>query len=176
MPARQLLSVLIIALVAASAAAADNASDEITAQLRRGGYVLFVRHPKTNEDQADVDPLHLDNIQAQRQLTDEGRDQARQLGVVLRSLRVAVALVISSKFHRAQEATKLLDLGDVTTSTDVTEGGLVVSPKEDKRRAARSKRFWRRRLLRARTLSSSATSRISKTLPARILATWPRPR
>ena len=29
-----------------------------------------------------------------------------------------------------------MDLGEVSTSTDVTEGGLVVSPKENKRRAA----------------------------------------
>lgn len=105
-------------------------------ELQKGGYVLFVRHPKTNEDQADTDPLHLDNVQAQRQLSDEGREQARALGGTLRALKIPVDHVLSSKFHRAQEAAGLMDLGKVSTSTDVTEGGLVVSPKENKRRAA----------------------------------------
>ena len=43
--------------------------------------------------------------------------------------------VLSSKFYRAQEAAKLLDVGEVTASVDVTEGGLVVSPRENERRA-----------------------------------------
>jgi phosphohistidine phosphatase SixA len=104
--------------------------------LQKGGYVLYLRHPKTNEDQADTDPLHLDNIQAQRQLSDEGREQAKALGAAWRALKFPVDYVLSSKFHRAQEAAGLIDVGEVSTSIDVTEGGLVVSPKENKRRAA----------------------------------------
>jgi phosphohistidine phosphatase SixA len=104
--------------------------------LQKGGYVLYVRHPKTNEDQADTDPLHLDNVKAQRQLSDEGREQAKALGAALRALKIPVDHVLSSKFHRAQEAAGLMELGEVSTSTDVTEGGHVVSPKENKRRAA----------------------------------------
>jgi phosphohistidine phosphatase SixA len=103
--------------------------------LQKGGYVLYVRHPMTNEDQADTDPLHLDNIQAQRQLSDEGREQAKALGAAWRTLEIPVDHVLSSRFHRAQEAAGLMDVGEVSTSTDVTEGGLVVSPKENKRRA-----------------------------------------
>jgi phosphohistidine phosphatase SixA len=105
-------------------------------QLRLGGYILFVRHPQTHKDQADIDPLHLDNVQAQRQLTDEGRSRARQLGELLRAMEVPVGEVIASKFFRAQETAKLIDVGNVTTSVDVTEGGLVVSPAENERRAA----------------------------------------
>lgn len=39
--------------------------------------------------------------------------------------------VISSKFYRAYEAAKLLDAAEITTSIDVTEGGLVVCPNEN---------------------------------------------
>ena len=108
---------------------------DLLPELQKGGYVLFIRHPKTNPDQADTDPLHLDNVSAQRQLSDEGRKQAKALGGALRALKVPVAKVIASKFNRAQEAAKLLDLGEVTGSLDVTEGGLVVSPRENDRRA-----------------------------------------
>lgn len=110
-------------------------------RLRLGGYVLFVRHPQSHKDQADIDPLHLDNIQAQRQLTDEGRKRARQLGEVLRAIELPVSEVVASKFFRAQEAATLMGLGKVVTSIDVTEGGLVVSPAENERRAGELRRL-----------------------------------
>jgi len=127
---------LVIALTTARAVYADPpAPAELLPELRKGGYILFIRHPKTNADQADTDPLHLDNIQAQRQLSDEGRKQAQSLGEAFRALKLPIDRAISSKFYRAQEAAKLLDIGEVTASVDVTEGGLVVSPRENERRA-----------------------------------------
>jgi phosphohistidine phosphatase SixA len=126
----------LVALVTAGIACAEPpAKSEVVPELQKGGYVLFVRHPKTDPDQADTDPLHLDNVKAQRQLSDEGRKQAKALGEALRALKVPVGKVIASKFHRAQEAAKLLDVGEVTASVDVAEGGLVVSPRENERRA-----------------------------------------
>src|SRR5438093_2168805 len=129
-------SICLAVLIAVGVAYADPPSlAKLLPELRKGGYVLFIRHPKTNPDQADTDPLHLDNVKAQRQLSDEGRKQAKALGEAFRALKIPVGKVISSKFHRAQEAAKLLDVGEVTTSVDVTEGGLVVSPRENERRA-----------------------------------------
>ncbi len=112
------------------------AKADVVPALQKGGYVLFIRHPKTNPDQADTDPLHIDNVKAQRQLSDEGRKQAKELGEAFRALKLPVATVLSSKFWRAQEAAKLLELGKVEPSIDITEGGLVVSPNENLRRAA----------------------------------------
>src|SRR5437667_4857849 len=129
-------SICLAVLMAAGVAYADPPSPaELLPELRKGGYVLFIRHPKTNPDQADTDPLHLDNIKAQRQLSDEGRKQAKSLGEAFRALKLPIDKVISSKFYRAQETAKLLDIGEVTVSLDVTEGGLVVSPRENERRA-----------------------------------------
>src|SRR5437867_8672367 len=125
----------IVLVIAGLADAEPPAPGELLPELRKGGYVLFIRHPKTNPDQADTDPFHLDNIKAQRQLSDEGRKQATALGDAFRALKLPVDKVISSKFYRAQEAAKLLDVGEVTALVDVTEGGLVVSPRENERRA-----------------------------------------
>src|SRR5437879_1873544 len=94
---------------------------ELVTELRKGGYILFIRHPRTNPDQADTDHLNLDNINAQRQLSDEGRKQAKAMGEAFRSLKFPIDRVISSRFYRAQEAAKLLEIGDVTVSMDVTE-------------------------------------------------------
>jgi phosphohistidine phosphatase SixA len=122
-------------IVAGNAWAGQPLPDELLPQLRKGGYVLFIRHPKTNPDQADTDPLNLDNVKAQRQLSDEGRMQAKAMGEAFRALKIPVEKVIASRFYRAQEAAKLLEVGQVTTSLDVSEGGLVVSPRENERRA-----------------------------------------
>jgi len=126
----------LLTLAAVGLAHAEPATpDELVPELRNGGYVLFVRHPATNPDQADTDPLHLDNVKAQRQLSDKGRAQARTLGEALRALKIPVEKVISSKFNRAVEAAKLLDVGEVVPELDVAEGGLVVSTHENERRA-----------------------------------------
>src|SRR5438067_6051215 len=105
--------VCLMVLVASTAKAAEPPAN-LLPELRNGGYVLFIRHPKTNSDQADTDPLHLDNVKAQRQLSDEGRAQAKALGESLRTLKIPVGTIIASKFNRAQEAAKLLDVGEVT--------------------------------------------------------------
>src|SRR5207253_1067354 len=129
-------SICLAVLMAAGVAYADPPSPEkLLPELRKGGYVLFIRHPKTNPDQADTDPLNLDNIKAQRQLSDEGRKQAKALGEAFRALKLPIQKVIASKFYRAQEAAKLLDLGPVTPNLDISEGGLVVTPRENERRA-----------------------------------------
>jgi len=117
-------------------APASPSAAELVPTLRKGGYVLVMRHPATNPDQADTDPLHLDNVKAQRQLSDAGREQARSVGAALRQLKIPFEKVVSSKFNRAQEAAKLLGIAEVTASVDVSEGGLVVSPHENQRRAA----------------------------------------
>jgi phosphohistidine phosphatase SixA len=130
-----LVSVLVFVGVMAAAAAA-RAQDDVVHALRKGGYVLFLRHTATNPDQADTDPLNLDNIKAQRQLMDEGRNQAKALGAALRQFKIPVGKILASKFYRARETAELLDLGEVETVLDITEGGLVVSPRENRRRAA----------------------------------------
>src|SRR3982750_676135 len=91
-------------VTAGIAGAEPPSASELVPELRKGGYVLFIRHPKTNPDQADTDPLHLDNVKAQRQLSDEGRKQAKALGEAFRALKIPVGRVIASEFHRAQEA------------------------------------------------------------------------
>src|SRR3984893_10960873 len=92
-----LLMVLAATLTTTLAATAEPRRD-LLPELKKGGYVLFIRHPRTNPDQADTDPLNLDNIEAQRQLSDEGRKEARAMGESFRALQIPVEKVISSKF------------------------------------------------------------------------------
>jgi phosphohistidine phosphatase SixA len=128
-----LLTVVQHISVAADAPPAAN-KDAVVPQLLKGGLVIFFRHTKTNADQSDTDPLHLDNVKAQRQLSEEGRAQAKAIGEALHALKIPVGKVISSKYNRAQEAAKLLGFGDPEALTEVTQGGMLISPNEDERR------------------------------------------
>jgi len=97
--------------------------------------VIVFRHGATHQDQADTDPLNFDNVAKQRQLNDAGRAQARAVGEVFAAARVPLGKVYSSRFQRAAETARLIAGKDPQPTLDVTEGGLVVTPIENNRRA-----------------------------------------
>jgi broad specificity phosphatase PhoE len=131
-----ILLVLLLALGATGAWGQRAATvDEVLTALRGGGHVILVRHGATHPDQADTHPLHLDNVGRQRHLTDKGRAQARALGAALRAAGVSIDGTYSSKFQRAVETARLIAGKEPQTLLDITEGGLVVSPNENARRA-----------------------------------------
>ena len=103
--------------------------------LRQGGYVIVFRHGATHQDQADTDPLNPKNVAQQRQLNDAGRAKAKEIGEAFRKLRIPVGQIQSSVFNRAVETGTLMGLGEVTSTPDLAEGGLVVTPIENNRRA-----------------------------------------
>ncbi len=113
----------------------------LVAQMKQGGHVIVFRHGATLRDQADTDPLNLDNVAKQRLLSESGRDVAQQVGDSLRKLGIPLGKVYTSRFNRAVETGKLLGGGDVISTIDITEGGLVVSPVENDRRAEAFKKL-----------------------------------
>ena len=136
-------ALLALALFAAPARAQDGAllsGAELIGELQRGGCVVLIRHPATDPTQADTDPLHPENIVAQRRLTTKGRADATALGQAWRKLKIPVGSVATSKFQRAFETAQLAGFESIDTSLDYTEGGLVVSTVENQRRAAALKK------------------------------------
>jgi len=109
--------------------------------MKQGGYVLVFRHGATNRDQADTDPLNFDNIAKRRLLSEPGKRVAIQVGEAFKKLGIPLGKVYTSKFNRAVETGKLISGGDVTPTADVTEGGLVVTPIENDRRAEALKKM-----------------------------------
>ncbi len=114
---------------------------EAVKALRGGGHVIVFRHGATHQDQADTDPLNITNVAKQRQLNDQGRALARKIGDAMRKLNVPVGQVVTSQFNRAVETGTLLGFGAVTSTVDISEGGLVVTPIENNRRAAAMKKL-----------------------------------
>jgi broad specificity phosphatase PhoE len=115
-----------------SRAATDN--NNVVQALRAGGIVIVVRHGATFSDQADTDPLNFDNIAAQRNLNDKGKALARAFGEAIRQAGIPVGKVYTSKYNRAYETAVIAGLKSIEKTTDITEGGLVVSPNENNRR------------------------------------------
>ena len=127
------LSLLLVAFVPSIGSSRAAQADWID-DVRRGGYVIVIRHGATFSNQADTDPLNIANVAAQRQLNDQGRAQAKAMGEAMRELKIPVGSVMTSMFQRAVDTGMLLGFGEVKSTFDVTEGGLVVSPDENTRR------------------------------------------
>jgi broad specificity phosphatase PhoE len=128
-----LSAMLAVATSTRSPAAASD--QEIAQALRTGGLVIVLRHGATFADKADTDPLNFDNIAAQRNLNDKGKMLAKQFGDSLHQVGVPVGKVYTSKYNRGYETAVLAGFRDIEKTADLTEGGLVVSPNENNRRA-----------------------------------------
>jgi phosphohistidine phosphatase SixA len=122
-----------VSMVASIPAVADD--KDLAHALRAGGLVIAVRHGATFPDQADTDPLHPDNIAAQRQLNDNGKALAKSFGDALRDIGAPIGKVYTSLLNRAYETAVIAGFTDIERTADLTEGGLVVSPNENNRRA-----------------------------------------
>ena len=94
---------------AASAAAPASftevaATAALLAQVRAGGFVLYLRHGTTDNSRADRMPaVDLADCSTQRPLTVDGRQLARQVGEFMRRARLPIAEIRSSPLCRAKE-------------------------------------------------------------------------
>lgn len=83
--------------------------------LRRGGALVLMRHAIAPGG-GDPPGFVLEDCATQRNLSDEGREQARRTGDLLRSRSITVVTVLSSRWCRALETARLLDVAPVQPS------------------------------------------------------------
>ena len=95
-----------------SGAPARAADDAAWAALRSGEAFAIMRHALAP---GYSDPAHFDETDCatQRNLSDEGRAQAREIGDVFRASGIAEADVLTSVWCRCRETAELLGLGPV---------------------------------------------------------------
>ena len=110
-------------------------TQQLVQRLRVGGYVIVVRHGATVSNQADTDPFNFDDVTKQRNLNDKGKELAKAFGDAVRRVGLPVGDVYTSKFNRAYETAVLAGFENIERTVDLTEGGLVVTPDENNRRA-----------------------------------------
>lgn len=111
------------ALAQGPAGAAPAFTDDaaLLAALRRGGYVLYLRHTATDFSQSDAGMTGYADCATQRNLTDAGRAQARAIAAALAALRIPVGPVLASPYCRTME-TGHLAFGAATASPAVRGG------------------------------------------------------
>src|SRR5262245_29980582 len=83
-PAAPTTSMLSVSLVEATAP--GQLDRPLLTALRDGGHVIYFRHAATDRSQQDSDPHNLANCATQRNLTDDGRADARTIGEAFRAL------------------------------------------------------------------------------------------
>lgn len=116
------LALLLPILLFASSAAAE-LDAKLLAELRKGGYVLFLRHTSTDFSQDDSRMTSFEDCATQRNLTDKGRAEARALGEHVKRLKIPVGEVVASPFCRTMETARLA-FGKARATSEVRGGPL----------------------------------------------------
>ena len=95
--------------------------DGLVPSLKNGGYVIVFRHGATDDSQKDVVPFKFDDMSAQRQLNEKGRNTARDIGAALTKLGVPIGDVYTSRLNRAVETGKLIGGKEVSPTDALTD-------------------------------------------------------
>jgi phosphohistidine phosphatase SixA len=99
-------------LAGGAANAADDSASAWTA-LRADGYVALIRHASAPGPAGDPADYKLDDCTTQRNLSEQGREQARSLGERFRSQRAKVGKIVSSQWCRCRQTAELMNMGPV---------------------------------------------------------------
>lgn len=71
--------------------------------LKDGGYVIYLRHDRTDTSRSDIDPIDLNDCAKQRPLSDAGRVHARTVGLAFKAIHIPVDQVLASPVCRCVE-------------------------------------------------------------------------
>jgi hypothetical protein len=93
----------------------------IVERLREGGYVLYMRHASTDFSQNDARMTSYEDCASQRNLSDEGRQEARDIGAHLKRLAIPIGEVLASPYCRTMETARLA-FGKAQATNDVRGG------------------------------------------------------
>jgi hypothetical protein len=116
-----LLRLLALLVLAGWSLAAPAADARLVEELRKGGYVLYLRHASTDFSKDDTRMASFEDCANQRPLTDKGRDEARALGRQIKRLGIPVDKVYASPFCRTVE-TAMLAFGKAEKTQEVRGG------------------------------------------------------
>jgi phosphohistidine phosphatase SixA len=97
--------------------------DSLVPSLKDGGDVIVLRHFATDDSQKDIYPFKFDDMTAQRQLSEKGKDTAREVGAAIEKLGIPIGEIYTSKLHRAVESGQLMTGRDGFPLDALTDSG-----------------------------------------------------
>jgi len=94
---------------------------QIVSELKKGGYVIYFEHAKTNPMQRDSAPKNMENCVTQRNLSESGQAQAKLIGDAFVALDIPIYRVYASPYCRSMETAEIAfgDGMNVTKSFDL---------------------------------------------------------
>jgi broad specificity phosphatase PhoE len=107
---------------------ADPAEAKLIDALKMGGYVLFMRHERTELDKtADDQPLNFADCASQRELSPAGVESAKEIGAAMKNIGITVSKVYASPYCRTVDTATyalgkpevVMKLSGLAQSTDV---------------------------------------------------------
>jgi hypothetical protein len=115
----------------------------IAAALARGGYVIYLRHGRTQYDQIELERNHrvqgtfdFARCSTQRQLSDEGRAELKAAGAQFRLGAIPLDRAFSSRYCRAIESAAFFVDGAAATDGLSGEGSVGKDPAQKARTIA----------------------------------------
>src|SRR5258708_26319279 len=118
----QIICAVLLLLLGCSQVSAEDPRELVSA-LKQGGYVVLFRHVATDDSQKDIYPFDFDDMKAQRQLSEKGREIARQIRAAVKKLGIPVDETYTSRLNRAIETGKLLADKAARPSAAFTDSG-----------------------------------------------------
>lgn len=109
---KYILFVLITFFSASHFTNSAQASDTLYAAIREGRAVAMMRHAIAPGG-GDPSDFRIDDCSTQRNLSQEGREQARRIGEAFRNNGIDKARILSSQWCRCVDTAELLMLGEV---------------------------------------------------------------
>lgn len=118
-----------LALSALPSVATELSGDAMLKALKGGGYVIYLRHDRTDTSRSDTVPIDLKDCAKQRPLSDAGRAHARTIGLAFKATGIPVDQVFASPVCRAAD-TAALAFPDAKRTTPRALVYTLVLPKE----------------------------------------------
>lgn len=81
--------------------------EQLVDKLQAGGLVVYWRHALTDHTQQDKTDVDLGNCSSQRNLSEQGRQQARVIGQAFKALNIKMGDIISSPYCRCIETAEI---------------------------------------------------------------------
>jgi phosphohistidine phosphatase SixA/dienelactone hydrolase len=114
--------------------------DALLAALRRGGYVVVMRHATSPREPPTAATAVAGNQGRERQLDEAGRRSAAAMGVAIRAGKIPVGAVLSSPTFRAQQTARYAQLLAPTLQPELGDGG------QSMQQAAEGQGAWLRKI------------------------------
>ena len=83
-----------------------DSNQELSLELKKGGKLIFIRHAYAPGG-GDPENFDINNCDTQRNLSEEGRDQAKKIGNFFKENDVPILKVFSSEWCRCKETAEL---------------------------------------------------------------------